>query len=377
MTKRPDEVARLTGVGRESVEEVTVMDVRAALSGRVDPTILKVATQEPAAYWHVGDRYFLDDPYFGDVAEITDLAYDSDIGLHIREGGDVDEAPAAAAPPLHRYEVGKPYSPTRASWPEAVDYNYRQGGHELRLFWNDPSPNEIEAVRHGAAEFGLFAEGGLVVLLYRFGPDQGWSDQPFQWWLVPAADRSLPPALDAGQKVLLHMILINARTGVIEALRSLTFSPEFSAALHDVIRRQARTRWDGSQTYNKALARLYRCFPSAEAMLEAAQARCKGGGLEMPEQNDRRPAPDPALVSQVMGHLGSARTEAKVSAVRENGKLGGRPALALEKIPCTCDAGAQPLAAHKSTCRRRRTAYQRERRAARKRAKKEGAKESA
>ena len=36
--------------------------------------------------------------------------------------------------PMHRLEVGKPYDPSRRAWPEGADYNFRAGGHELRIF---------------------------------------------------------------------------------------------------------------------------------------------------------------------------------------------------------------------------------------------------
>lgn len=52
---------------------------------------------------------------------------------------------------MHRYEVGQPYHPSRRAWPEGAQYNYRQGQHELVLFFQSPTTREIEAVRHGQA----------------------------------------------------------------------------------------------------------------------------------------------------------------------------------------------------------------------------------
>ena len=50
---------------------------------------------------------------------------------------------------LYRYEVGQLYHPGRTQWAEAGEYSFRDGAHELRLFWNRPSPREIEAVKTG------------------------------------------------------------------------------------------------------------------------------------------------------------------------------------------------------------------------------------
>lgn len=82
--KRQNEVAALAQVRDAEVTEVTVDEVRKALADRVSSAVLDVATQEPATYWRVGNRYFLDDPYFGDVVDFELLDYNSDIGLHVR-----------------------------------------------------------------------------------------------------------------------------------------------------------------------------------------------------------------------------------------------------------------------------------------------------
>lgn len=82
---RREAVALLAGVPIAQVIEVTVKDVRRALADRVGSAVLDVATQESATYWRAGDRYFLDDPFFGDVVDIADLGYNSTIGLHVRQ----------------------------------------------------------------------------------------------------------------------------------------------------------------------------------------------------------------------------------------------------------------------------------------------------
>jgi hypothetical protein len=79
---RKAEVAAQAGVPVAQVQAVTVDQVRTALADRVPETVLEVATQEPAHYWLAGGRYWLDDPYFGEVVAFDDLAYSSEIGLH-------------------------------------------------------------------------------------------------------------------------------------------------------------------------------------------------------------------------------------------------------------------------------------------------------
>ena len=73
--------AKLAGVPVEQVREVSADEVRELYAGKVDATVLEVATQDPALYWRVGQTCWLDDPEFGDVAAIDDLRYD-ELGLH-------------------------------------------------------------------------------------------------------------------------------------------------------------------------------------------------------------------------------------------------------------------------------------------------------
>jgi hypothetical protein len=61
-----------------------VREVRKAYDDSAASAVVDVATQEPAYYWRVGNRYYLDAPYFGDVVAIDDLDYNSEIGLHVR-----------------------------------------------------------------------------------------------------------------------------------------------------------------------------------------------------------------------------------------------------------------------------------------------------
>ncbi len=61
--------------------------------------------------------------------------------------------------------VGELYAPARRTWPEGAEYNYRAGGHELRLFWRSPTLGEVEGVRLGPMEFGLLVTEPVIWFL--------------------------------------------------------------------------------------------------------------------------------------------------------------------------------------------------------------------
>lgn len=174
-------------------------------------------------------------------------------------------------------EVGEPYIAGRTSWPEAVEYNYRAGAHELRMFFDSPRAPTINSVRAGAADFALVVEPPVIFLLYRFAPAIAWSDAPYSCHLVPEDQRTLPDAEGPQTRALLHVVLVDAGTGLIRALRLVTFSPAYTRALHDAIREQASSPWLSGPTYDAALADIYRRYPTSAELLKHAIAQTFGG----------------------------------------------------------------------------------------------------
>ena len=177
----------------------------------------------------------------------------------------------------HVLEVGKPYISGRREWPEGVEYNFRAGGHELRMFLHGPRASEVEAVRKGECEFALVVKGPVIFFMYRFGKAVYWSDPSYSWHMVPEDQRTLPDPEGLETRALLHMLLVDAKNGLVLALRTVSFSPAFTRALHDAIRAQAASPWVGQATYDAALADLYRRYPTSDDLLRCAAVRTWGG----------------------------------------------------------------------------------------------------
>jgi len=165
----------------------------------------------------------------------------------------------------------------RKRWPETAQYNYRRGTHRLELFYSSPSATEVTAIRTGPCEFALYARQPLLVLCFRFKGAGGWSDAPYSWHLLPEEERDLPSAdLEEEKRAMLQVVLVDAATGIVRAIRMVSLSPEFTRALHAAIREQASAPWD-SGAYDRALDELYQTHPSTDALVAAAAARSSGG----------------------------------------------------------------------------------------------------
>lgn len=173
--------------------------------------------------------------------------------------------------------VGKPLFEERTELPEAIEYNYQSGDHTLLLSMKNLHPKEIEAVRESEAEFGLYCENSIVFLLYRFGAHLPWSDSAFSWWNVAEEDRQIPASqANPAERVLLKIILVEAATGIVKAIRVTTLSPAFTEKLHDAIREQTKSKpFSRNEFVNRSL-QIYQKFKPAEFAANAI-VKTKGG----------------------------------------------------------------------------------------------------
>ncbi len=183
------------------------------------------------------------------------------------------------------FQVGKLYNPTRTSWPEATQFNFREGEYELLLFFKSLSLREVDAVKSGRVEFGLVVEPPLVVLLFRFDGQKGslgWGDAPYSYWMVPPATR-VPPLplsdLTPESRVLLAVHLVDAATGILLVNRVVTFSPAFSRTLIEAVHAQVSGPPTTDAVYNRAVDSLFARFSDTNQLLyhPAGVARCVGG----------------------------------------------------------------------------------------------------
>lgn len=179
----------------------------------------------------------------------------------------------------HLVEVGTLLDPERASYPERSEYNYRCGVHTLLIALHRPTQHEVESIESGRGDFALnvFRAQGkptAVVMSYRFGT-MPWSDNPYTWYMVPEDERVLPDLLAGNEHPLLTVFLVDADTGVLMAMRVLTFSPSFGAVLIAAIREQAAQTFDQA-AYDTVWQEAYRQLLPVE-MAVTAPTKCEGG----------------------------------------------------------------------------------------------------
>lgn len=179
-------------------------------------------------------------------------------------------------------EIGQP-APFPVIDYDGARYEYTRNHHMLVLFLTRPKPHEVRAVQTGPVRFALTplreqeGQPSLLFLLFTFPGSITWADAPFHVQLQP---KELRPTLDTLTNETIRLtpsiILVDLATKIVQALRVVSFSPRFSRALNEVVRRQLDEPFN-KDAYDQALARAYQHYPKPQDLLSKRVAHCEGG----------------------------------------------------------------------------------------------------
>lgn len=142
-------------------------------------------------------------------------------------------------------KVGMPFITGVTALTEHTTYNYTPGGHTLTLCVSNPTREEIETLQKQGAVFGLFLKENTVFILAKFG-GLPWQASYYNWWINAPVMRPDPwldlHGLSGGISV--NVCLVNATNGILEALRTVTLSHEFSQAFLEAVCAQTKPPFD-------------------------------------------------------------------------------------------------------------------------------------
>ncbi|MDD3528975.1 MAG: hypothetical protein PHS77_03785 [Gallionellaceae bacterium] len=165
--------------------------------------------------------------------------------------------------------IGEPFSPGHNRYEEGVRYLYRNGAHELTLFWSSPSSAELAGLRDSPVTLGLYSHGPAAFLLYKIDDVCEWSDAAFNVHLVPEAERELPDE-PTGERGRLIITLVDAGDGIIKGRRLVSLDKVLTQALRHVMTEQARAPFV-QPLYEIAVQESHARFPDSDAMVRAAE----------------------------------------------------------------------------------------------------------
>lgn len=181
---------------------------------------------------------------------------------------------------FQHYTVGQPYVPGKRHWPEAFDYNFRGGLHELRMFLRMPHSQEIRSTRDNPIHFSFSTWHQGTVIIVSFAIEAGISaDCPFSIHLVNEDERTLPKLdFPPGWGAPLIIFLVNAETGILEVMRVLSYGNKFTRKLHQTIMDQHQQPFPAD--YDDQVRRIFERYTTRELMKRHARARCRTGEVD-------------------------------------------------------------------------------------------------
>lgn len=170
-----------------------------------------------------------------------------------------------------KLEVGQPFLGQRGARAPGVQLSLSGSSPELHLILERPTTAEVNAIRGGKAEFGVYEEDGLLFFLYQFGGGViPWSDTPYSRAAEDAFRAVNLQLLREQSRAVLLVILVDASNSIIRGLRTVSISPEVTRALWMAVELQ-----EAVVNYEQRLAQVYARRSSEE--MAALSVSCIGG----------------------------------------------------------------------------------------------------
>lgn len=166
-------------------------------------------------------------------------------------------------------QVGEVYSAEHNKYDEGARYTYRNGAHDLVLFWQQPTVAEIQGFRSEPVELALFLNGPAAFLLYKVQNVCEWSDVAFNVHLLPENERELP-ADPTGERARMILTLVDAEDGIIKAKRFVSLDKVMTQALRHVMHDQAGQPFVQA-FYEAAVQETYARYADSDALMQAAE----------------------------------------------------------------------------------------------------------
>ena len=148
--------------------------------------------------------------------------------------------------------IGELYDPDCWAYREGERFIWTTSGAEITLFRRTPGQADVQPFGEGPVRIGSRMVRRIIFIAYDIA-GVGPGVAPYNWHLTPQECRILPdPTADPGP-LPLRMVLVDAATGRVVALRPLTLSPRVTQQLLVRVNKQANHLFNQG-TYDQALA---------------------------------------------------------------------------------------------------------------------------
>jgi hypothetical protein len=166
--------------------------------------------------------------------------------------------------------VGQRLFPNKNSYPEGVAFEYTQSGPMLIIAFRNPKPSEIEAAKSGKLEMAFYESGPIIFVMVKIKGMGGWMDAPFSIRIYDqrGATFDWSDSIGEGQGLGVHIVLVDANTGIVKAQRLIGTSTEFAHGLRAAIMRQYEMPFSVTE-YDATIRKIYQNLSSEDMAARA------------------------------------------------------------------------------------------------------------
>jgi hypothetical protein len=170
---------------------------------------------------------------------------------------------------MYKYEVGQVIEELKGSQ-QGVRFNMADDGATLSLLFKNPTKEEIDDIRKGKLQFGMFTKENVIFLLCKFG-SMPWMEAPYH----VALSKSLTKLqdLEEGQGYACNIALIDTATGEIKAMRYVGLSTEYSRRLKKNIEDQLKEDFN-VEKYKKVMTEIMFNYTTND-MVNYSEINCR------------------------------------------------------------------------------------------------------
>jgi len=175
---------------------------------------------------------------------------------------------------LRKLEVGKPIEGCIKQYQEGVKFDFDNSGAVLFIMFRDPTNQEIESIRKGRLQIGICTLSNIIFMLFKFG-NLNWIDAPFDIHL--AQNQSfLNVEMNESQGFGMSMFLVDASTGILQAMRLIGWPHRLSQIFIEEAKKQVEQAFEQSE-YDRKIDAVYMKYSTNDLVRFGQIFRLEGG----------------------------------------------------------------------------------------------------
>jgi len=168
---------------------------------------------------------------------------------------------------LTKYEVGKYIEDIHKRYDEGIKFDLTDLGINIPIFFDTPTINEVKEFEEGKIKLGYYTYKNVILVLIKIG-NLEWMDMPYSVHLSKYLTTIKDFEEGNGLGLTTTLYLINARNGILEALRVTGANNRLSVNLIKDIKKQKEMTFK-EEEFDNNLNYIYKTYTTKELINRA------------------------------------------------------------------------------------------------------------